>query len=197
MNPESDVGFIVQSFAQPLSHGTRLAFVGRMATGETFAVVRNRFHPSFFVRRSELGDAQGALGSIEFGVLESWWKTLDGAEVAELRFESLRDASVAAERLALRSIRTYEADVKATDRFLMDQRIHGSCRIVGDYQRGRHVDRVYIDPELAACDWRPTLGVLALDIETDPAGSEIRAVSLVRCSLEVGAEQREVEPVRC
>jgi DNA polymerase-2 len=191
---ETATGFIVQAFAQPLTDGTRLCFVGRLSTDETFAVVRNHYHPSFFVRRAELARAQDALGNSDFGLLESWWKTLDGAEVAELRFRTMREASAAAERLALRSIRTYEADLKATDRYLMDQGIHGSCEILGSYSDGRYVDRVYIDAELSPSDTRPTLRVLAIDIETEPTSSEIRAVSLVLWPLRVGEEQREAEP---
>jgi DNA polymerase-2 len=55
--------------------------------------------------------------------------------------------------------------------------IHGSISITGDFQTGKKVDRMYMNPEIHACDYFPDLVVLSIDIETGTKG-EIRAVGL-------------------
>ncbi|HUX20967.1 MAG TPA: DNA polymerase II, partial [Spirochaetia bacterium] len=75
------------------------------------------------------------------------------------------------------AIRTYEADIRLPDAYLIDNAIHGSVRLSGTWTVGNRVDRVYLDPEVAPAQWTPRLSVASIDIETNPYGSEIYAIS--------------------
>ncbi len=104
---------------------------------------------------------------------------MDGEEVTGLRFQQVQEAKRAFEHLQASGIRTYEGDFRFTDQALVDLEIRGSLKIEGSWKRGKHVDRVYINPDLKPDDWTPDLSVLSIDIETDIHDGHIITIGLV------------------
>jgi DNA polymerase-2 len=104
--------------------------------------------------------------------------TLDGEQCCELRFEGRFQMTRAADALAQAHIRTYEADLRFHDQFLMARHIHGALSVSGIYRPGRRVDRVFVNPQIGKADWQPELSILSLDIETGPTSREIYALAL-------------------
>ncbi len=49
----------------------------------------------------------------------------------------------------------------------------------GEARKGEFVDLIFLNPEIGPSDWEPRVSVLSVDIETDLAASEIRAIGLV------------------
>jgi DNA polymerase-2 len=169
-------GFIVHVFQQPTRLGARLCLVGRFKDGRTFAVIDDSFHPGFYIRVSDREKAKSAVDveSIE----DTGLQTMDGEPCCRFSWGSLRKLQTATEILASKGIRTYEADLRYQDQFLMSRGIHGSVTVEGTFRPGKHIDRVFLNPTLKPSDWKPLLSVLSIDIETDLQSGEIQAIGM-------------------
>jgi len=172
-------GFIVHAYPASSKTGTRLFLIGRLKGGKTFAVIETRERPAFYLRESDLGlrekeiDVNG--GSFE----ESTLRTIDGERCVRVSWGSVQQFQEASQRFIEEGIRTYEGDIRFQDQFLMQRGIHGSVRIQGTPKNGRKVDLIFINPEITPSEWQPELSLLSLDIETDPRGTQIYAISLL------------------
>jgi len=173
-------GFLLHVFQRNKGDRTLLFGVGRLESGETFALVDHQPRPAFFVRDSDAEAVRQTPGTRgELALEQTDRTTMDGEAVVRVvanRVQSLRSL---ADKLHEREIRTYEADIVFARQCLMDRGIRGSVRISGSWRPGTGVDRVYTDPQLEPGDWQPALSVLVLDIETLPDASQVLAVSFV------------------
>jgi DNA polymerase-2 len=175
-------GFIVHAFERSRSGRMEIDLVGRLANGETFAVVERRVRPFLAVREGDFAVVRGVIDREGDGISVSSWPrtTMDG--VPTLRVEAatpirLRDLRTSLHRAG---IRTYEGDVKPSIQLLVDAGIHAAVSIDGPWRAGRRVRRVYEDPAIgpAGTGFVPRLSVLSLDIETDRTARAVYAVGL-------------------
>lgn len=174
VTPRAHVGFIVHAFVQAAGRGgSRLALLGRLDDGRTFAAVVDPYRPALYVRESD----RAALPTPSTHATTR--TTIDGEPVLRLEYATVRELRAAAEELRSRGVRTYEADLSPADPLLIDRHVHGSVTLTGEPSPGRHVNLVFMNPEISAAEWEPELTVLAFDIETDPRTEEVLAVSLV------------------
>jgi DNA polymerase-2 len=92
--------------------------------------------------------------------------TLRGEPVDALYFRSQRALLDERDSIRARGGVAFESDVKPTDRFLMERFITGAIALRGP---ARSHDGIlhFHNPAIKAADVRPTLRLLALDIETD------------------------------
>ena len=153
-----------------------LYLVGRLSDGRTFAAMEGRYRPWFCVRRSEAEAARHLAEGVEWR--PAGLATMDGEPCLQALFDTAERRQKARESLAAAGLRTYEADLRIADQFRIERRIHGSLRLRGPIQPGRHVDLVFFDPELEPSDWQPALAVLSLDIETDLSSGAVLAAGL-------------------
>ena len=110
----------------------------------------------------------------------SRYKSLSGKPVT--RAEFLNQAASDQQRARLRGegIRTFESDIRARDRLLMDTFIKGWVRVRGSYERSKGM-RCFVNPALEAYDSKaapksPTLTCCSLDIETSIETSTILCI---------------------
>ncbi len=80
-------------------------------------------------------------------------------------FQSWRDTGLARSILQERRIECFEADVRPTDRYLMERFIQGTLTIKGPVTREKGY-LSFINPQLKKDDFAPALRVASLDIET-------------------------------
>ncbi len=178
-SPAAARGFLLHVFHLQQRGQTTVYAIGKLDTGETFGLVDDRETPGFYVRESELAEAQELAERQGVSVEPCEWTTMDGERVARLscsRIATLRDLD---EQFRKRGLRTYEADVPFTKQWLMKHGLRGAVSIQGERRPGTGVDWIFVNPSLTACDFEPELAVLALDIETDADAGEVWAVSLV------------------
>ena len=168
--PEFFEGFIVHAYFDRSKGSSRLYLIGRLKNGETFAVVEERQRPGFYLRGSNLSMAMSYLKSSCGKCDECAFCTLDGERCVKVSWDTVQQCQQAVRSFAERGIRTYEGDIRFTDQFLMSRGIHGSVTIQGTPRKGRRVGLIFVNPELRPSDWKPSLSVLSLDIETDPKG---------------------------
>ena len=183
-NDSSDVerrdllhGFIVHSYLRSVGTGSQICLVGRLSNLSTFAVVINDVRHRFFIRESDAGRARACIADERVTLAPSPYRAMGGETCIVLETRSAGAHTSAARALARAQIRTYEADVKPVEAFLMDRGIHGSFAVRGAWTAGSHVARIYKDPEILPADWEPRLAVASIDIETNPSGPEIYTIA--------------------
>ena len=171
-------GFIVHASYQPARSGTRIFLIGRLRTGETFAIVEERAKPSFFVREGDLDEVKRVAGIKSPAIKNSPFTTIDGETVFRLEWGTIADQQDAARAISYKGIHTYEADLRFYDQFLIESAVSGAVAIEGSPSNGRRVDLVFHNPEIKPSDWLPRLSTLSVDIETNPGTGEILSISL-------------------
>ncbi len=172
-------GFIVHSFCQTVKNSTRICLIGRLSNGETFVIIEERERPGFYIRESDRNVVSGSQGLKESILEISNMHTMDGEECFRISCKTTRQAEYAKGILENMGVRTYEADIRFYDQFLMSKNIHGSLKISGPFRKGNHVDRIFINPSIQTSNWHPELSILSVDIETNPVTMEILAIGLV------------------
>lgn len=91
-------------------------------------------------------------------------RTFEGEPAAACYCRSQRELNQLRSRLPA-GIRLLEADIRPSDRFLMERFITGGVQIEGEGDR-RDGFVEYVDPVMQPSDWEPRLRVASLDIET-------------------------------
>lgn len=166
---EVDVFLLTREW-RDLDDRTRLTFWGVSAEGVVRIVVP-RAEPVFFVER----DTPIEAGRRERVALESMY----GAPVDAVKFATRRAALAERDRLRAAGTPPFEADVKPSDRWLMERFVTGGLRARGRQER-RPGWTEMIDPQVRAADIAPprALRLLSLDIETDGAGGPVISVAV-------------------
>ena len=153
---------------------------GKLESGESFLVRDGRSVPRLWIRVADAGRAAhlGTAPRAETGKV-----SLRGEPVARLEVPKPSDTPPLQDRLRAAAVECYEADVPFATRFLIDRGIRGSLEIRGASRPGRGVAHVFDDPDLAPCNWIPSLSILSIDIETDPRATRLLSVALSGCGV--------------
>jgi DNA polymerase-2 len=168
-------GFVLQPTYR-IEGGRPIVYLfGKLETGETFLVRDSRCTPYFFVRRADAARAW-KLGADRQG--DTPCTTLSGEPVTRVEIPVPPDTVPLRDRLHGAGIPTFEADVRFAIRYLIDRGLRGSIAIEGPFRSGNRISRVFDDPTLSGCEFRPHLRVLSIDFETDPKGTRIHSVAL-------------------
>ena len=173
-------GFILQASYRvitPLGGGRRpvVHLYGRLADGGTFLVRDDRQRPHFYVRVSDAERAR-ALGARSQHAIDR--RTFDGELAVRIETEIPGDVPGLRDRLHENGIDTFEADVRFATRYLIERGIKGGCEIEGDSQPGAYLTKIFDNPILRPAQVSVEPSVLSFDIETDPKGEKLLAISL-------------------
>lgn len=92
-------------------------------------------------------------------------------------FKSQRQLLDARDRLQQQGVIALEADIKPTDRFLMERYITGALTVHGQKQQRQGFDE-YLNPQIRRSDYRPTLSAISIDIETDYRAERLYSIAI-------------------
>jgi DNA polymerase II len=102
----------------------------------------------------------------------------DGRDIDAVYFTSQRGLLAERDRLRQAGVQPLEADVRPSDRFLMERFISGACRVEGAVtERAGFAD--VIDAALEPCQYRPNLRSASIDIETDGFEGALLCIGVV------------------
>src|SRR5512140_1912661 len=152
----------------------RIFLTGRLDDGRSFAAVVKAPRPALYVARA---NGPAALACVAGASLDPEpWSDLAGAGLARL------EVAHGAEGRAERALEAAHLPVLLRERprasqALLALGLHGPVALRGEATPGRRVGVVFVEPALAPCRASTALAWLALDIETDRAGTVV-AVSL-------------------
>lgn len=145
----------------------------------------------FFVAQSDLPRVQKIIGELHYVAKPLDLRTFDHEPVASLYFDKGRDAFTAKQALSSHEITLFEADIRLTERYLMERFIYGSASYIGtpDPARSQSYQSV-TNCRLQPADYTPTFSVLSLDIECSESG-ELYSIGLAakdyKCVLMIAA----------
>lgn len=147
---------------------------GRLEDGRSFLVRDDRQRPHFYIRTRDVDRAR-ALRAPEPSPLDR--VTFDGEAVSRIETATPTDVPPLRDRLQAAGIETFEADVRFAMRYLIERGIKGGCEIHGEATQ-RDGLLVFDNPQLTPAQVSITPRVLSFDIETDPKGERLLAISL-------------------
>ncbi len=198
-------GFILQASYRVVSRpgGGSVPVVhlyGHLEEGGTFLVRDDRRRPHFYIRAAEV-DRAASLGAPAPKLIDK--RTFAGAPVALVEMDVPGNVPGLRDRLHEAGIDTFEADVRFAVRYLIERGIKGGCEIEGAGVPGTGVTLVFENPTLRPASVRVEPRVLSFDIETDPKGERLLAISMYGPELDevliVDGSGREMpeKAVRC
>lgn len=104
-------------------------------------------------------------------------KNFDGEPMSALYFLSRRKLFDFRDRLLSKGVRVTEADLKPTDRFLMERFITAAVSIDGKLDPQEDFNDVSPN-KLATTEYRPNLSAVSIDIETDYQASTLYSIAI-------------------
>ena len=173
-------GFILQATYRTVSKPGRgevpvVHLYGRLPEGGTFLVRDDRQRPHFYIRAADAERAQ-RLGAPRGRPSDK--HTFEAAPVVRIEVETPQRVPDVRDRLQRTGIETYEADVRFAVRYLVERGIKAGCEIEGESAAGSGLTHVFDNPTLRPAQVEVEPRVLSFDIETDPAGKQLLAISL-------------------
>jgi len=184
------IGFIVHATWRIQNRTPEIHLYGRLATGETFLAIDTRSQPRFYVRTSEAVPARNIVQRFGGKLGPSSRRTMDGEQTSQVSVSAPGRLGPLRLALAEADVRTYEADVPFAWMYLIDRHLRGAVEIRGSWHRESHVDRIYRNPVLKACQEDPQLVVAALALTLDPQTGTIRAAALARSGAQTAPKVR-------
>ena len=148
---------------------------GRLEDGSTFRVRDDRRRPCFYIRST---DAEAAARIGAPAPAQTDRTTFAGSPVARIEVAAPSDVPPLRDRLHAAGIDTFEADVRFASRYLIERGIKGGCEITGDAVAGERIAWHFENPTLKPAHVEIEPRVLSFDIETDPSGRKLLAISL-------------------
>lgn len=149
---------------------------GALEGGGAFLVRDDRQSPHFYVHAADAERAE-ALGAPS--PKPSDRRTFAAEPVVRIDVPTPSDVPPLRNRLEGAGVETFEADVRFAIRYLIDRGIRGGCEIEGDALPGDGgLTWVLDNPIVMPADVPIVPRVLAFDIETDPKGEKLLAISL-------------------
>ncbi|RLA61738.1 MAG: hypothetical protein DRQ89_10820, partial [Epsilonproteobacteria bacterium] len=152
-------GFILTSSWEDTETNHLLKFFGTSKTGP-FEIHVTNFKPLFFVSREIKIPS-----SKKYERKKVELKNFAGIDVDALYFNTQKDLYETRDFLKQKGIRTFEADVRPPERFLMEHFINGEVEIEGECEEVSGT-LYFKNPTLRTTNFTPKFKILSLDIET-------------------------------
>ncbi len=170
-------GFIVDRTYRVIDGQAFVYCFGRLANGESYLTI-NHYKPYFYIRARDEAQARTQLTSLDASFAPDAKTTMRGEPVVKITLSQPRDVATARRVLEDAGIPCYEADIRFTQRFLMDHGIYATMDIQGPHKKGRHVNRIYEEPLLTPVDYIPQLVTASFDIETSYEGTQLYCLTI-------------------
>ena len=170
-------GFVVYPTYRIEDNKALVYLFGRLENGESFLTI-NEFKPYFFIKKKDVAKVKKLKLDIDFAIEDSKFKNFKEQAVSKVILNLPKDVPRLRKAFEDEKIKCYEADIRFTTRFLIDNNIKGSLDIQGEHKKGNYVNRIYENPKVKSAEFEPKLKILSIDIETDMKGKEIYSISL-------------------
>lgn len=170
-------GFIIDNDYSFDERTSKLIFIGRLDDGETFKFTEI-YSPYFFIMEKDLDKVRNIIKIYEGEIENTNLKNLNNEPVVKINLVNPKDVSKIRKELEDINIKCFEADIRFTQRYLIDKNILSTIEIKGDYQKGERINRVYENAEIRPVEFEPKLELLSIDIETDVKAKNLYAIGM-------------------
>ncbi len=173
-------GFILSRQWQENPNGQELIFWLSTPAGPVQVTVHDQ-EAVFFIGRSDLTRTRRVLsGQPGWRNAEVALLTFAAAEcepVEAFYFANQKLLNIARAKLDQADIRLFEADVRPSDRYLMERFIKGSVSILGEVTAKDGLGRC-VNPKMQPSAYLPSLNILSIDIETSYTENIIYSIAI-------------------
>ncbi len=164
-------GFILTSRSEDINSKHYIFFYGISSHGP-FEIIISDSRPLFFIEKE--ATLPSGLPTCQRKALKL--KSFQGKPVDALYFNTLKDFQEAKDSFHQNGLRTFEADVRTPERYLMERFIYGSIEFFGEFENKNGL-LIYRDPKIKRGSYDPDFNVLSLDIETS-MGNDLFSIGL-------------------
>lgn len=130
-----------------------LQFYGRDESNELIKVEWNQFRPYYFIDHPEY---------LPTSSINLAFNDLENKPVYKVEFNSLENHRNSAKKYR----KTYESDILPVERFLMDKKIFGSMKAVGNWQENNSGEKIFIASSIEPDLLNAEFSLFSFDIET-------------------------------
>lgn len=175
-------GFITNTTYRIIEDSPVVYIFGRLENGDSFQS-KHPFKPYFFIKESDVETAKQILDSninIEFEKSNN--KSFYNEKVIKVITNNPQNIPDIRKLFENNNIPCFEADIRFTQRFMMDNNLFSCLDIEGDYEKGEFVNRIYNNPKISSIDYHSlnvSLKQFSFDIETDKNASIIYSISII------------------
>ncbi len=177
--------FVIYPTYRIYNKKAQVMLFGRLENGESFVTVSD-FQPYFWIRKNDKQRAAQILkdlGAENIAIKDSEFRDFKANKVIKVILSVPREVPELRKIFLDKGINCYEADIRFSYRFMIDNGIRASMELKGSHRRpapdeGLFVDRIYENPEISVAEHWPDLKILSIDIETDMKASKVFSVSL-------------------
>ncbi len=168
-------GFVINSHYEIVENKAIIRIYGRLKNGKTFeASIKTK--PYFFIKES---DELSAKQIIRLDTESTELKTLKEEKVVRVNVHNPKQISELRKLLEDNNIACFEADIKFTRRYFIDNNILSSVLIEGEEKEGSQTDLFFENANIQAsreCTTKPEM--LSIDIETHEQNKAAYSVAL-------------------
>ncbi len=194
-------GYIVSSTYKVQDDSTFVYLFGTLENKQSFCSI-HKVTPYCFIKKTDAKKAQKLLGNAT--LTDSTNTNFSEEPVSKIELASQTELNKLVKSLHENEIDTFEADLKPTMRFMIDNDLYGSIEFNDKehYETADKVDRVYHNAEVKSTHYNPKLKIISLDIESDKRGSDLFCIGMSsknyrKCFLVSKKEQTIPDTVIC
>lgn len=152
--------FIIDSTYKVRDSQPYVLLFGRLENNQSF-ITLNSYNPYFYIKLSDIKKLPK-----EIRYEHTSYKNFNNQLLTRIFTELPKQITPLRHELEENNIECYEADIRFTQRFLIDKNIKSSINIEGDYQIGEFTDRIYKEPEITPIEFTPQLKTFSIDVES-------------------------------
>lgn len=176
-------GFILYPTYRVENGNPYVYIYGRLKDGRSFCT-KNKFEPFFYIKQTDLAKAK-KLDENKFvkKYEDTEFKDFEEKQVVKIITQIPKQVPELRKKFEDAGIDCYEADIRFTYRFLIENNLKGSVIIKGKLSKNTNekVDCFFEEPQLKPSNWRPrpeTFRILAIDIETSQDAKQLYCISM-------------------
>ncbi len=157
----------------------RIHLFGRLENNSSFEAVFD-FEPYFFIKKDQKKDAENILKHLDIKteLIDVKLENLYDEPVIKIKTDIPGNVPILRKAFEKANISCYEADIRFSQRFLMDNKINASCIFLGKPEK-KNTLLFFENPKIKPSDYNPkNLKILSIDIETSMTAKILYSISL-------------------
>ncbi|MCH7568706.1 MAG: DNA polymerase II [Nanoarchaeota archaeon] len=168
-------GFIVDSSHIVIGEKTYIQLFGRLENGKSFFSLHD-FEPYCFIQEKDLKKAKHLLS--KYKVEKTKLTNFKEKKVIKITANIPAEITKLISAFEKKGIESYEADLKPTTRFIIDNDLLGSLEFLDKGEIGERTDLLFQNPKIKPTNSKPNLKVISLDIESDKKMNDLFCIGL-------------------
>ena len=166
-------GFILYPTYRIIDSKPCVLLFGKLENGQSFLTI-NAFRPYFYIKEADLASLPK-----EYEYARADFKNFNEEKLIKVFTDLPSEVPSLRKYLEDHGVECYEADIRFAYRLLIDNNIKSAIEIKEDsYEQNEYVDRIYNEPTITPAQFKPSLKIFSIDIETSIDGKKIYSIAI-------------------